>query len=175
MSSEESTTDYPPSAHEHSPPLELPTSTTTPARVPAPAATVEGLTCAEAATAYGVSVSTVRRLLKAGKIPGAAKVPTVKGIEYRIPPASLESLGYSVKATQSGAILTAARAAREAEELAQKLKQVEASLALETFRREAAEKELKAVSLNLDDLRGALARIPLQLEAPKRRGLFKRK
>jgi excisionase family DNA binding protein len=43
----------------------------------------------EAARRLGVSVSTVRRRLKAGEIPGAHKAPGPDGEEYRIPVASL--------------------------------------------------------------------------------------
>ena len=169
-----STGDYSETTHEQAQPLELEASTVAPARVPEPSQSVEGLTIAEAATAYGLSVSSIRRLLKNGKIVGAAKVPGSKGVEYRIPPSSLEGLGYSAKATQSGAILSAARANLEAEELARKVKDLESSLALEVVRRESAEKQLEAVTANLDDLREALAKIPRQLEAPKKRKLFRR-
>lgn len=47
------------------------------------------VTIAEAARRLGVSVSTVRRRLKAGEIPGAHKAPGPDGEEYRIPVASL--------------------------------------------------------------------------------------
>ena len=177
-----STGDYSEATHEHSPPLELPASTTPPARVPASGETIEGLTIAEAATAYGLSVSSIRRLLKAGKIPGAAKIPGPKGIEYRIPPASLESLGYSPKATQSGAILTAARASLESEELARQVAELKASLALEKVKRELAEERERLKEQQITDLRNfaetlktALEKLPAAIEGPKRRGLFRRK
>ncbi len=169
-----STGDYSENTHEQAQPLELESATTEPARPPEASKSVEGLSIAEAATAYGLSVSSIRRLLKAGKIPGAAKVPGSKGSEYRLPPEGLEALGYIPKETQSGAILTAARANLEAEELARKVKDLESSLALEVVRRESAEKQLEAVTSNLDDLREALAKIPRQLEAPKKRKLFRR-
>ena len=177
-----STGDYSEGTHEHSPPLELPASTTPPARVPTSGETIEGLTIAEAATAYGLSVSSIRRLLKAGKIPGAAKIPGPKGIEYRIPPASLESLGYSPKATQSGAILTAARASLESEELARQVAELKASLALEKVKRELAEERERLKEQQITDLRNfaetlktALEKLPAAIEGPKRRGLFRRK
>lgn len=182
MSCEESAAEYSEGTHEHSPPLELPTSTTPPARVPGPVGTVEGLTMAEAATAYGLSVSSIRRLLKAGKIPGAAKVPGPKGIEYRIPPDSLEALGYSAKATQSGAILTAARASLEAEELAREVAELKSSLAFEKALRELAEERERLKEQQITDLRNftetlkmALEKLPAAIEAPKRGGLFRRK
>jgi transcriptional regulator with XRE-family HTH domain len=167
--------------HQESP-LELPASTSAPARVPVTVETVEGLTIAEAATAYGLSVSSIRRLLKAGKIPGAAKIPGAKGAEYRIPPASLESLGYSPKATQSGAILTAARASLEAEELARQVRELEASLGLERLKRELSEERERLKEQQIADLRSfneslrmALEKLPSAIDGPKRRGLFRRK
>ena len=47
------------------------------------------VTISEAARRLGVSVSTVRRRLKAGEVPGAHKVPGPDGMEYRIPVAAL--------------------------------------------------------------------------------------
>lgn len=159
-------------------PLELTTTTTAPTQPPEPLAKVEGLSTAEAAAAFGLSVSTVRRLIikgnSKGLLTGVVKVSTAKGIELRIPPASLEALGYTAKATQSGAILNAARANLEAEQLAAKVSTLEATLALEVVRRESAETELVAVRENLNDLREALAKLPKVLEAPKRRGFFRR-
>jgi hypothetical protein len=127
-------------------------------------------------------VSSIRRLLKAGKIPGAAKIPGAKGAEYRIPPASLESLGYSPKATQSGAILTAARASLEAEELARQVRELEASLGLERLKRELSEERERLKEQQIADLRSfneslrmALEKLPSAIDGPKRRGLFRRK
>jgi hypothetical protein len=77
-----------------------------------------------------------------------------KGVEYRIPPASLEALGYKVKVTQSGAVLTAARANLEAESLAVKVRELESSLEVEKIRREAAEQR----SADLDSKLVGLAR-----------------
>ena len=163
-----STTDYPQDTPEHSP-LALEASTTEPERPQEASGNVEGLTVSEAATAFGLSVSTIRRLLKEGKVAGAAKVPGPKGSEYRIPPGALEALGYKVKATLGGAMLTTARASLEAEELAAKVARLEAALELERVRREAAEGKAEALAANLEDLRTALAKLPAALEAPKRR------
>jgi transposase len=52
-------------------PLELEAVTSEPARVSEPTAEVEGLTIQEAASAYGLSESTIRRLIK-GKTPKVA-------------------------------------------------------------------------------------------------------
>jgi excisionase family DNA binding protein len=168
------TGDYSPPSQVTTQPLELEASTTEPPRPPEPSETVQGLTIAEAATAYGVSSSTLFRLIKKGKLTGVAKVPGAKGGEYRIPGESLEALGYTPKATQGGALLNAARANLEAEELSKKVSALEATLALEVVRRESAETELVAVRENLNDLREVLAKLPAQLEAPKKRKLFRR-
>ena len=166
--------DYSAGEDDHSP-LELEASTTPPPRPPEPVESVEGLTVAEAASAYGLSVSTIRRLLSAGKVEGAAKVPGPKGTEYRIPPSGLEKLGYRAKETRAGAVLTAARASLEAEELTRRVSELEASLELERVRREAAEGRAELLESNLEDLRSALSKLPPALEAPKKRKLFRRK
>lgn len=166
--------DYSEEATEQAAPLELEASTSDPARTIETSEAVPGLTVPEAATAFGLSVSTVRRLLKGDKLPGVAKVPGPKGVEYRIPPAALEALGYTPKETQGGAMLTAARAALEAQELAASVARLEAALELERVRREAAEVKAQALEANLEDLRLALSKLPAALEAPKRRGFRRR-
>lgn len=171
--------EYSESSHEHSAPLELEASSTSPARPPEVSEAVEGLTIAEAASGYGLSVSSIRRLIKKGNLSGAVKVPGPKGVTYRIPPASLEALGYKMKETQSGALLTAARANLEAEELAKKVKELEASLEVESMRRQLAEErerlkdeQIEDLRLFTETLRTALDKMPRQIE---RRGLFRRK
>ena len=64
-------------------PLMIEAMTSEPERTQAPSSAVDGLTITEAAAAYGISVSTLRRRLKAGEIVGAAKVTGPKGQEYR--------------------------------------------------------------------------------------------
>ena len=163
-----STTDYSQGNQGVSQPLELEASTSEPARVPSASEQVDGLTLTEAAAAYGVSVPTVRRLLKAGKLPGAVKVPGPKGIEYRIPAGSLEGLGYKPKQSQAGAVLTASRAGLEAELLGARVRELEASLETERVLRASAEKEAELLRANLDDLRVALSKLPPVLEAAPR-------
>jgi hypothetical protein len=170
--------EYSEGTHEASRPLELEETTTPPARPPQASEAVKGLTLAEAASAYGLSVSSVRRLITKGKLIGAVKVPTPKGASYRIPPEALEALGYEMKATQSGAILTAARANLEAEELSRKVKELEASLEVESLRRQLAEErerlkdeQIEDLRLFTETLRTALDKMPKQIE---RRGLFRR-
>ena len=177
-----STTDYSQGSNDQPKPLELPATATESARPPVAGDSVEGLTIAEAASAFGLSVSTIRRLLKSGKILGAAKVPTPKGLEYRIPPSAFESLGYQAKATQSGAVLTAARASLEAEQLASEVRELKATLEMEKLKRELAEERERLKDQQIEDLRSfsdslrtALEKLPAALEAPKRRGLFRKK
>jgi len=169
-----STGDYSPAEPDYSAPLELEAATEE-TRPPEAGTAVEGLTVAEAAAAYGLSVSTVRRLLSSGKLTGAAKVPGPKGSEYRIPPEALEGLGYRAKETRAGAVLTAARANLEAEELARRVTELEVFLELERVRREFAERRATDLEGHLADLRTALAKLPAAIEPPKRRGLFRRK
>jgi chromosome segregation ATPase len=105
----------------------------------------------------------------------AAKVTGPKGVEYRIPPAALEALGYKVKVTQSGAVLTAARANLEAETLAVKVRELESSLEVEKIRREAAEQRSADLTQSLSDLREVIAKLPKALEPVKtKRRWFKK-
>ena len=173
--------DYSPTSHEQASPLELEAVTSSPARSPEPSEAVEGLTIAEAASAYGLSVSSVRRKLKAGELPGAVKVPGPKGEEYRIPPAALEALGYKAKATQAGAVLTAARAGLEVEQLSDKVKELEALLDLEKLKRELAEERVRLKDQQISDLRdfsaslrAALDKLPAAIEGPKRKRFFRK-
>lgn len=176
-----SATEYSEENHEQAQPLELPEASTTPARPPESAESVEGLTIAEAAAAFGISVTSVRRLLSKGKLAGAAKIPGPKGVTYRIPSAAFEALGYTPKETQSGALLTAARANLEAEELSRKVKELEATLELERLKRELSEERERLKDQQIEDLRNfseslrtALEKLPSALEAPKRRGIFRK-
>ena len=164
-----STTDYP-TPNQTPPPLAIEATTSTPSRTIEPGQEVEGLTIQEAAAAYGVSTTTIRRLIAPGKGKApklsAVKVTGPKGVEYRIQPAALESLGYKAKATQSGAILTAARANLEAESLAVKVRDLESTLEVERIRREAAEQRSADLTQSLADLREVIAKLPKALEAP---------
>ena len=139
-------------------PLALEAVTSDPARPPSAPAS-DGLTVAEAAATYSLSVSTVRRLLATGKLAGAHKVPGPKGAEYRIPPGALEALGYSAAATGPATVRTAAV---EAE-----LESLRARLAANTSALEATRHELDLVrqraellAASLEDMRAALRRLP---------------
>lgn len=167
-----STADYPPEPGEHSP-LELEASTSEPARTQS-SPEVEGLSVTDAASAYGVSVSTLRRLLKSGKLAGAM-VPGPKGSEYRVRGSDLEALGYRARGTVSGAVLTAARAGAEVESLSAKVSELEARLDLERVRREAAEREAEVLSQSLEDLRLVISKLPAALpEGARKRRRFGR-
>lgn len=168
-----STSDY----SEDSIPLALPSpgDTSTPARpLSESLMDVEGLTIVEAASAYGVSVSNIRRLIKPGKEGeppkvAAALVPSPKGATYRILPGEMERLGYKVKTTQAGAILTAATAAAESETLTKKVQDLESRLQVSEILLASKSKELELVTAHLDDLRDALAKMPKAIEAESTR------
>jgi excisionase family DNA binding protein len=164
-----STGDYSPSTHDA--PLELEAATTEPARPPEAGSEVEGLTVAEAASAYGLSTSSVRRLLSSGKLT-APKVPSPKGMEYRIAPASMEALGYKAKRTLSGVVVTEARANLELEQEITAHTETKRTLELEQVRREAAEKEASDLRESLASERAnnevLRALIPKELESGKR-------
>jgi len=165
--------DYSPGQADYSPPLEL-EATTEDTRTPEAGTAVEGLTVTEAASAYGLSVITVRRLVTSGKLAGAAKVSGPKGSAWRIPPEALEKLGYRPGGTRAAAVVAAARAHLEAEEMNRHVAELLASLELERTRRESAEKRATDLEANLADLRTALAKLPAAIEAPKRRRFLRK-
>lgn len=172
--------DYSPGEPDYSPPLEL-EATTEDTRTPEAGTAVEGLTVTEAASAYGLSVITVRRLVTSGKLAGAAKVSGPKGSAWRIPPEALENLGYRPQGTRAAAAVAAARANLEVEEMRRQVVELMASLDLERTRREAAETRATDLEANLADLRTAieiaetaLAKLPAAIEAPKRRRFFRK-
>ena len=166
--------DYSPTSHASNPPM-LEASTSEPARPPMPSDSVEGLTLSDASAAYGLSVSSLRRLLKAGKLIGASKVAGPKGSEYRIPGAALEALGYRPRQSQAGALLTASRASLETEQLSSRVRELEASLETERALRSSAEREAELLRANLEDLRVALSKLPPMLEAAPRSRWWRKK
>lgn len=147
--------------------LELPPAggTTEPARTDEPSS-VEGLRVEEAVTLYEVSLSTLRRKLQKREVPGAAQVPSPKGLVWKIPPASLEALGYKPKEIREAEV-KAARVSLEAEGLENRVRELEAAIEAERLRREAAEKESELLRSNIEDLRNALAKIPAALPPGK--------
>lgn len=155
-------------------PLELEAATSEPSRPLEVSEEVIGLSIPEAATAYGTSVSTIRRRISKGEL-FAVKVPGPKGAEYRIPPGSMEALGYKLSDSFAGSGVKASKLGLELEELRVKVRELEASIVESGLRREAAERELEAVRANLSDLREALAKLPRAIEAAPRRKLFGRR
>ena len=102
------------------PPLELPASGgSTPTQRVTQADHGSSLTLAQAAARSGLSVSTWRRRLKAGKVEGAYLAPSPAGDEWRIPVATVEAAaaegGRIGTATQGDPIEAADLRARVAE------------------------------------------------------------
>ena len=151
-------------------PLMIEATTSEPDRTQAPSSAVDGLTITEAAAAYGISVSTLRRRLKAGEIVGAAKVTGPKGQEYRVPPEALEALGYTALESRAGVTVKAAKATLEAEQLLIEVKELRARDELRSVKLAMVEQERDLLSASLDDLRSALSSMQLAIgAAPKKR------
>lgn len=75
----------------------------------------EPVTVADISAMFGVSVSTVRRLLSDGKLPHATKRRGPKGDEWVIRPSDLTALGYQQAGRQSAPRLSAANPAPDLE------------------------------------------------------------
>jgi excisionase family DNA binding protein len=131
-----------------------------PVRPREPSEAVPGLTITEAASAFGVSVSTIRRRIAQGDIPGAVKVPGPKGSEYRIPPASLEALGYVYAATREAVTVEASRAGLEVENLRRELSEAKATADRLRAERDAKAREVELLAASVEDLRTALRKLP---------------
>ncbi len=127
---------------------------------------VEGVTVEQAVTLFHVSLSTLRRRLQKGEVPGAVLAPGPKGQAWKIPPASLEGLGYKAKEVREVEV-KAAKVSLEAESLESRVKELESSLEVERVRREAAERESVILRESLDNLREALSKIPPALPQGK--------
>lgn len=156
-------------------PLALPTvgATEEPARTDE-AAQVEGVTVEEAVTLFQVSLSTLRRRLQKGEVPGASLAPGPKGQAWRIPVASLEALGYRPKLVREVEV-RAAQVSAEAETLEAQVRDLKAALDVERVRRESAEKEAELLRSNVEDLRTALAKLPAALPPGKPSRWWRRK
>lgn len=107
---------------------------------------------AEAAAAYGTSVSTIRRLLTAGKLPGARRVPGPKGAEYRIPAAAMEALGYSPVPGGPATVRTA-QAESELERLTHELEQAQAELERLRIDAHHSDERARLLAASVGDLR----------------------
>lgn len=168
-----SVTDYPNDGQGESEgsqePLMIEAVTSEPDRTQAPSSAVEGLTITEAAAAYGISHSTLRRRLKAGEIVGAAMVTGPKGQEYRVPPAALELLGYTAKEGRAGVTVKAAKATLEAEQLLIEVRELRARDELRQTQLAMIEQERDLLRASVEDLRGALASVQIALGAPTKK------
>lgn len=138
-------------------------------RAPAPVDT-DGLTIPEAADRYGVSVATVRRAIRAGRLPGAWKVPTPKGEQWRVTDAAMAAAGYTVSTAEPEVTATAAVDLAAAEARAADL---EAELAAARHRIDRLEadrtmkaREVELLTASVADLRAALRKLPDALPAP---------
>jgi hypothetical protein len=156
-------------------PLALPAAgqSEEPARTDEPTQ-VEGVTVEEAVTLFYVSLSTLRRRLQKGEVPGAVLAPGPKGQAWRIPPASLEGLGYKAKQVREVEV-KAAQVSAEAENLEAQVRDLKAALDVERVLRESAQKEAELLRTNLEDLRTALAKLPAALPPGKPSRWWRRK
>ena len=156
-------------------PLALPAAgeTEEPARTDE-AAQVEGVTVEEAVTLFYVSLSTLRRRLQKGEVPGAVLAPGPKGQAWRIPTASLEALGYKPKQVREVEV-KAAQVSAEAENLEAQVRDLKAALEVERVLRESAQKEAELLRSNVEDLRTALAKLPAALPPGKPSRWWRRK
>jgi excisionase family DNA binding protein len=138
-------------------------------RGPAPA-DGEGLTITEAAERFAVSVATVRRAIRAGRLPGAWKVPTPKGDQWRVTDAAMLAAGYTVATAPEVAEAVAALklAAVEARHAVTEAALVEAQnrIARLEAERDLKAREVELLTASVDDLRAALRKLPDALPAP---------
>ncbi len=145
-----------------------------------PAEAIEdGLTLTEISAAYGLSLSTLRRLLakdKHGNPPKlrGTKVSIPTGRQYRILPSDMEALGYTAKNTVSGLVVNTARANLEAETLAARVRDLETSLQVNAALLIAKTNEVELLQQNNQDLRDAVASLAI-LSAPTPRRHWWRK
>lgn len=128
---------------------------------------VEGLSFTEVIARYEIGASTLRKWLAAGKLTGAARVATSKGLAYRIPEAALVERGVLLKGNASSSV-ELAQAKAQAETLEARLKEVEGLLGVERTRAETektrADSEAKQ-RLLLEEGQVDLRRALLMLEA----------
>jgi hypothetical protein len=144
----------------------------------------ERLTIAEAVARFDVGAKTLRRWLQRGELPGAVKVPSMKGDTYRIPLAALKARGLRPRGGAEAASPEAAAALKRAEtelrkaraqleEAAAKTREAEAATQAAQIRAsqlaaelDAERDKLRLVSEAQSDLRRAL--LILESEQQKR-------
>jgi hypothetical protein len=115
------------------------------------------LSLAQAAVAFGVSVGTLRRRIRAGEIAGAYKVTGLKGDEWRLPEGSLIALGYSRQDTPQAAVE------------APPASPLEAALAQVLTRFDQQQNLLEAAEADRLQAQVTAARLEAQLDAERRR------
>lgn len=147
------------------------------ARPTAPPVT-EARSLDETVHAYGVSMSTLRRRLRAGEVPGAYKVPGPKGDEWRIPRGALEQLGYRIVADSEPEPAPAplAPATGELERVVDALRSVmerfdasQRQLQAAEEDRGAALREREQARVEAAELRGQIAQLETELRHARRR------
>lgn len=128
---------------------------------------VSSMSIAEAAERYGVSDATVRRAIRAGRLPGVWKVPTPKGDQWRVTDAAMFAAGYTVPvpAAEASAVQLAAVEARAADLEAELANARNRIVRLEAERDYKA-REVELLTASVDDLRAALRKLPDALPAP---------
>jgi hypothetical protein len=144
-----------PKVGDTSPPAWRPTATESPGTV----------SMAEAVELWQVSERTLRRRLGAGEIPGAHKVPTSKGEEWRIPADALDSLGYARTAPP----VEVAPALPDGLDLGELLQELRADR--QAWRDLAKESRLELTAAETDRVAAhtKAARLEVELEAEKAR------
>lgn len=147
------------------------------ARPAAPPAT-DSLSLDQAVAIYGVSVSTLRRKLRANEVAGAYKVPGPKGDEWRIPAGALEQIGYEPIAAAPAAPAAAAPAEppgelrRALEALTGVMERFDTSqrmLQAAEQDRGRAEREREQARVEAAELRGQVAALQAELKLARRR------
>lgn len=125
------------------------------------------MSIAEAAERYGVSDATVRRAIRAGRLPGAWKVPTPKGDQWRVTDAAMLSAGYTppVAVAEAATVELAAVEARAAD-LEAELANARNRIARLEAERDYKAREVELLTASVDDLRAALRKLPDALPAP---------
>lgn len=130
-------------------------------RVGEPDSSGTTLTISEASRRTGVSVSTIRRRLKAGAIPGAYKTDGPDGEEWRIPVASLDGIASeSSKRTTSDDPEEVEELRRQVSDLRTRAEVAEALLDSERRGRDELAKTVEVLRESIEALNKALPPAP---------------
>jgi len=159
--------------------LAIEASTSNPERVSGAVDTGEviGLSLPEVLGRYEIGASTLRNWLKEGKLPGAVRVPTSKGLAYRIPEAALTDRGVKLReGAGNGVELSKAKLRIETLEAAakdteQKLAAALAAVEIANAQRDLEAKVRETLEVGQADLRRAL--LMLESSAQKKKKWWK--